>query len=109
MKKMITLISCFVVLMGFTSVGTAQVGKSTMATAQKHAGPNAVQVKITDEKGQAVKAESLPPDAQLKLERVRKAADSLMMSPTGTGVQETVVITVSCTVRPFNCTITVSW
>ena len=109
MKRNIAIASCFVLLLGMTDLSSAQVGKSTMAPAQARAGVSAVDVKIMDDKGQALRAESLPKDVQMKVDRARKAAESLLVPVGGGAAAERITVTVSCSYPPLKCTITVSW
>ena len=74
------------------------------ATAQ----PAAIPVKITDKTGKAITLASLPPDAQAKVERVRRAAESLRAPAAGGGAQA-LTIDITCTWSPLQCTITISW
>ncbi|MBC3872535.1 hypothetical protein [Undibacterium flavidum] len=109
MKKNIAVVSCLVLLLGLTGPSTAQVGKSSMAPAQARAGASAVEVKIMDDKGQAMRADSLPKDVQMKVDRARKAAESMLVPVGGGGAAERVTVTVSCSYPPLKCTITIAW
>lgn len=109
MKKNFAVVSCLVLLLGFSGPSVAQVGKSNMAPAQARAGTSAVEVKITDDKGQAMRAESLPKDVQMKVDRARKAAESMLVPVGGGATAERVSVTVSCSYPPLKCTITISW
>lgn len=70
------------------------------------ASPAMVPVTIT-QAGRPIPIESLPPEAQAQVERVRQAAQGLADNPES-GAQK-VRITVKCTWEPLNCTITISW
>lgn len=107
MKKHIALI-CLVLLAAVAGPGSAQVAKSGAA---RMAGPAAsmVEVKIVDEKGMAIRPESLPKDVQAKLARVRTAAESLASPATGDAAAQKVKVTVSCSYPPFQCTITIAF
>lgn len=107
MKKQITLIS-LVLLAAVAGPGSAQVAKSGAA---RMAGPAAstVEMKIVDEKGMALKPESLPKDVQANLERVRKAAESIAAPGPGEAAAQRVRITISCGYPPLKCTITVAF
>lgn len=109
MKKNFAVASCLVFLIGFAGPSLAQVGKSTMAPMQARAGASAVEVKIVDDKGQAMRAESLPKDVQMKVDRARKAAESMLVPVGGGAAAERVSVTVSCSYPPLKCTITISW
>jgi len=66
-----------------------------------------VDIKLTDSRGQPVRRESLPPEAQAQLERVRKAAESMMGPPGST--ERIKSITIECTWSPLSCTIIISF
>lgn len=84
----------------------AQIKPAPEAARQAGAPVKGVDVKLTDARGQPVRLESLPPDARAQVERVRKAAESLL-PPSGSA--EKIKVTVSCTFSPLHCTITVSF
>lgn len=109
MKKQIAAIFCLVLLVSFAGLGLAQVGTSSKPGQRALPGASALEVKVVDEKGQPVRAESLPKDVQAKLDRVRKAAESLMATPDGAGAAQRMKVTVDCSYPPFKCTITVSF
>ena len=108
MKKTTTLILGLVLMTSFAGIGVAQVGTSSMQGQRAVPGASAVEVKVVDAKGQAIKPESLPKDVQANLARVRKAAESLAASPDGGGAAQKFKITVNCSYPPFSCTITLS-
>ena len=85
----------------------AQTPPAPGAARQAGAPLKGVDVKLTDARGQPVRPESLPPEAQAQLERVRRAAESIMGPPGST--ERAKGITVSCTWPPLNCTITISF
>jgi len=68
-----------------------------------------IPVKVTDASGKEVQVESLPPDSRAQVERVRKAADSLVARPGGTAEAAKIKVTVNCTYPPLVCTITVQF
>jgi hypothetical protein len=107
MKKQIILIS-LVLLAAVAGPGSAQVGKSGAA---KMAGPaSTVEMKVVDEKGMALRPESLPKDVQANLEKVRKAAESIAApGPGGAAAAQKVKVTISCSHPPLSCTITVAF
>jgi hypothetical protein len=57
------------------------------------------------ETGKAIPAESLPPEVQAQIERVRTAAQSLA-DQSGDGAQR-FKVSVNCTYPPLRCTITI--
>ena len=109
MRKTTSAILGLVLLTGFAGLGVAQVGTSTMQGQRAVSKASAVEVKVVDAKGQPIRPESLPKDAQAKLAQVRKAAESLTVPPDGGGGAQAVNISIRCTWEPLNCTITVSW
>lgn len=108
MKKQITIIS-LLLLAAVAGPGSAQVAKSGMAARQAAPGASAVEMKVVDEKGMALRAESLPKDVQANLERVRKAAESLATTPGSGAAAQRVKVTVSCSHPPLSCTITIAF
>ena len=108
MKKQITIMS--LVLLAFVAgPGNAQVAKSGATARPAGPGASAIEMKVVDEKGMAIRPESLPKDVQANLERVRKAAESLAATP-GTGeAAQRVKVTISCGYPPLRCTITVAF
>jgi hypothetical protein len=109
MKTQITIIS-LVLMAALAGAASAQVAKSGMAARQAGPGASAVEMKIVDEKGMALRAESLPKDVQANLDRVRKAAESLATTPgSGAAAAQRVKVTVSCSYPPLSCTITIAF
>lgn len=66
--------------------------------------PGMMPVTVT-ENGKAVPVESLPPEVQAQIGRVRSAAQNLA-GPSDTGAQR-FKVTVDCTYPPLRCTITI--
>jgi hypothetical protein len=108
MKKTTTLILGLVLMTSFASLGVAQVGTSSMQGQRAAPGTSAVEIKVVNAKGQAIKPESLPKDVQANLAQVRKAAESLATNLNGGEAAQKFNITVKCSYPPFNCTITLS-
>jgi hypothetical protein len=113
MSKQLAVVS-LILLASLAGSAGAQVSKPTMGARPAAMAPaaGAVEVKVVDEKGQALRAEALPKDVQANLERVRKAAESMTVSPdggAGGGGAQRVKVTVRCSYPPLSCTITVSW
>jgi hypothetical protein len=106
MKKLVTVVLGLVLLATVAGLGVAQVAKQGMPGQPALPGARSVDVKLTDAKGQPVRIESLPPEAQAQVARVRKAAES-MVGPAGTA--ERLKITVGCSWPPLKCTITVEF
>ena len=92
----------------FASLGVAQVGTSSMQGQRAVPATSAVEVKVVNAKGQAIKPESLPKDVQANLVRVRKAAESLTANLNGGEAAQKFNITVRCGYPPLSCTITLS-
>jgi len=109
MRKSTSAILGLVLLTSLSGLGMAQVGTSTMQGQRAVSKGSSVDVTVVDAKGQPVRPESLPKDAQAKLAQVRKAAESLAASPDGGGGAQAVSISVRCTWEPLKCTITISW
>jgi hypothetical protein len=59
------------------------------------------------EDGKAIAVESLPPESQAQIGRLRSAAQSLA-GPSETGAQR-FKVTVNCTYPPLKCTITIEF
>lgn len=86
---------------------SAQTRPAPEAARQAGAPLKGVDIKLTDARGQPVRRESLPPEAQAQLERVRKAAES-MIGPPG-GAERIKAISINCTWSPLSCTITITF
>jgi hypothetical protein len=105
MKKFVPVVMSLVVLAAVAGLGVAQVGKGTPEPQARKA-TTSTEVNLTDEKGQRIRPESLPPEAQAQLARVRKAAES-MMDPAGAA--QKVKVRIECSWPPLKCTITVTF
>lgn len=107
MKKQAVVFALLAPMIVGPTLAVAQVGRSA-APGQAASAPGAstVDMRIVDEKGQPVRPESLPREAQVNLERVRKAAESLAA---GDGTGQRVKVTVNCSWPPLRCTITVQF
>ena len=108
MKKQITIIS-LVLMAAFAGPGSAQVAKSGVSARPAMPGASTVELKVVDEKGQPIRPESLPKDVQANLDRVRKAAESLLAPPGPGEAAQRVKVTISCGYPPLKCTITIAF
>ena len=63
-------------------------------------------MQLLDARGQAVRAETLPPETQAQVERVRKAAESLAGGADG---MQRIKITVRCSWPPLKCSIDIQF
>lgn len=112
MRKLTTILS-ILLLTTLAGPGSAQVGKSSATARPPMAGASAnasaVELKLVDEKGQAIRPESLPKDVQANLDRVRKAAEMLAAPPGPGESAQRVRVTISCGYPPLKCTITVAF
>jgi hypothetical protein len=107
MRKLLAVVMGLAVLAAVAGLSVAQVGKQgTTPEPQARKATTSTEVTLTDEKGQRIRPESLPPEAQAQLARVRKAAESLM-DPAGTA--QKVKVKIECSWPPLKCTITVSF
>jgi hypothetical protein len=106
MKKLVPVVMGFVVLAAVAGLGVAQVGKQGTPEPQARKATTSMEVNLTDEKGQRIRPESLPPEAQAQLAKVRKAAESIA----GPGAAaERLKVKVECSFPPLKCTITVTF
>lgn len=111
MKKQIAVILGSILLLTLGGLGVAQVGTSSMQGQKAAPSASTLEIRVVDPKGQTIPYETLPKDVQANLERVRKAAESLMVTPGGGGdaQRQRVKVTVSCSYPPLKCTITINF
>lgn len=106
MRKQLARILCLALLVSFAGFGSAQVSKPGAPAQKAMPAASAVNMTVVDDKGQAVKVETLPKEVQDQIHRVRKAAESVIA---GGGTAERVKITIRCSYPPLSCTITISF
>lgn len=107
MRKQAVVVALLAPMLAGPQLALAQVGRSAApGQAVSAPGASSVEMRIVDEKGQPVRPESLPREAQANLERVRKAAESLAA---GDGTGQRVKVTVNCSWPPLRCTITIQF
>lgn len=69
-----------------------------------------VTVTVTDMQGRLVRPEKLPAATQARLERVKKAAKSILdTEPGGGGGDQALKVTIRCSWPPLKCDITISF
>jgi hypothetical protein len=106
--KTITLAS-LVLFAALAVPGSAQVAKSGASARPLMPAASTVEMKVVDDKGQAIRPESLPKDVQANLDRVRKAAESLAAPGAPGEAAQRIKVTISCGYPPLKCTITVAF
>jgi hypothetical protein len=109
MKRQLATLVCFLSFLTFAGMGLAQVSRSAMTGPQTPPGSSAIKMKVVDQKGQVVQRESLPKEAQADLDRVRRAAESLLADSGGGTAAQKIKIDINCTWKPLNCTIVISF
>ena len=100
MKRMILTVATVLFALVFTVVAFVQ------EDARRGSNGKDVPVTLTDRRGKAIKLESLAPEDRAQIERIKKAAPSLVDEPGAT--QRKWKITINCSAPPLECSIGIS-
>jgi len=104
LSRMMFAMAMLALALTLASGGFAQDKQGTEIA--RPAPPPKVPIEITGPGRRPIREESLPPETQAQVERVRKAAEGLVSPP---GASARVKVTVSCSYPPLSCTITVQF
>jgi hypothetical protein len=105
LSRMVFVIVIAALTLTLTAGDLAQGSEGTAGARKVAAAPQRVPVVITSPSG-PVREESLPPETRAQVERVRKAAESLVDQP---GTSERIKVKVTCSFKPLKCTVEVEF
>ena|SRR6185503_11897791 len=101
MKRTIFICATILFALTLATAGAFVPSKKSTATAAAATPQKEVPVTIKDQKGRALKVESLPRETQSQIERIKGSVRNLQGS--GAGGSENLTIHVDCTYPPLHC------
>lgn len=104
LSRMVFVIAIVALTLTLTAGGLAQDRQGAEGARTAAAAPQRVPVVITS--SGPVREESLPPETRAQVQRVRKAAESLVGQP---GTSERIKVKVTCSYPPLKCTVDVEF
>lgn len=105
LSRMVLVIAIVALTLTLTAGGLAQDRQGAEGARTAAAAPRGVPVAITSS-GRPVREESLPPETRAQVERVRKAAESLVGQ---SGTSERPKVKITCSHPPLKCTVEIDF